>query len=75
MCEIYDFSKKLRLFKIKSRTLKRNYNFLISYRDKTPTAAYLESYKLYTSIFPEIDKSDVPRKLAGILDPLNKREN
>ena len=75
MGEILNFSNRLQLFQIKSRTVKQNYEFLINYHNKTPTAAFVECYKLYSSIFPEIDKSDVPKKLAGILNPINEKEN
>ena len=75
MGEIFDFSNRLRLFQIKSRTVKQNYDCLINYHNKTPTAAFVECYKLYSSIFPEIDKSDVPRKLADILNAQNEKEN
>ena len=75
MGEIFDFSNRLQLFQMKSKTVKQNYDFLISYHNKTPTAAFAESYKLYSSIFPEIDKSDVPRKLAGLLNPINQKKN
>ena len=67
MGEILNFSNRLQLFQIKSRTVKQNYEFLINYHNKTPTAAFVESYKLYSSMFPEIKKSDVPRKLGILL--------
>ena len=74
MGEVFDFSTRLQLFQMKSGTVKQNYDFLISHHNKTPTAAFVESYKLYSSIFPEIDKSDIPRKLAGLLNPINQKE-
>ncbi len=67
MCEIFEFSNRLQLFQKKSKAVKQNYDLLISFHNKTPTAAFVESYKLYSSIFPEIKKSDVPRKLAILL--------
>ena len=68
MCEIYDFSEKQKLIKTRRKLVRQNYRDLISNQNKTPTAAFIESYKYYNLLFPEISKSDISRRLSNILN-------
>ena len=68
MCEIYEFSEKQKLIKIRRKLLRQNYSDLITNQNKTPTAAFIESYKYYNLLFPEISKSDISRRLSNILN-------
>ena len=47
MCEIYEFSEKQKLIKIRRKLVRQNYSDLITNQNKTPTAAFIESYKYY----------------------------
>lgn len=69
MCEIYDFSEKQKLIKSRRKLVRQNYSDLISNQNKTPTAAFIESYKYYNLLFPEISKSDITRRLSNLLNP------
>ena len=68
MCEIYEFSEKQKLKKIRRKLVRQNYSDLITNQNKTPTAAFIESYKYYNLLFPEISKSDISRRLSNILN-------
>ena len=68
MCEIYEFSEKQKLIKIRRKLVRQKYSDLISDHNKTPTAAFSESCKYYNLLFPEISKSDISRRLSNILN-------
>jgi len=68
MCEIYDFSEKQKLIKLRRKLVRKKYGDLISNHNKTPTAAFIESCKYYNLLFPEVSESDISRKLSNLLN-------
>ena len=69
MIKICNFSLKYISSTFKHNAIRHNYYCMIAKQRKTPTAAFVSSYKLYKIFFPGTPKSMIAQKLSAILNP------